>query len=121
KLIGEGKLARPARTLRFYWPPEIEGTMALLNSPPRTYKMALDTKKNYDGSVSLPQSSGGALTQAGPALAKRLNAVIHMDMEGGGPETKAVIYVTRGPMSLRSSVYDVALACVDWVIEASYQ
>src|SRR5438046_10657036 len=31
KLIGEGKLARPARTLRFIFPPEIEGTMALLN------------------------------------------------------------------------------------------
>jgi len=32
KLITEGKLARPARTIRFIWPPEIEGTMALLNS-----------------------------------------------------------------------------------------
>src|SRR5215471_13406885 len=26
KLIHEGKLARPARTIRFIWPPEIEGT-----------------------------------------------------------------------------------------------
>src|SRR6266436_3558108 len=31
KLINEGKLARPARTIRFIFPPEIEGTMALLN------------------------------------------------------------------------------------------
>ena len=31
KLIDEGKLARPARTLRFIWPPEIEGTLTLLN------------------------------------------------------------------------------------------
>ena len=31
KLIAEGKLARPARTIRFIWPPEIEGTLALLN------------------------------------------------------------------------------------------
>ena len=30
KLIAEGKLARPARTIRFIWPPEIEGTLALL-------------------------------------------------------------------------------------------
>src|SRR3989454_7206566 len=30
KLISEGKLARPARTIRFIWPPEIEGTMAFL-------------------------------------------------------------------------------------------
>ncbi len=32
KLIESGKLPRPARTLRFIWPPEIEGTHALLNS-----------------------------------------------------------------------------------------
>ncbi len=34
KLIGEGKLTRPARTIRFIWPPEIEGTLALLNGKP---------------------------------------------------------------------------------------
>lgn len=31
KLIDEGKLERPKRTLRFIWSPEIEGTLALLN------------------------------------------------------------------------------------------
>jgi aminopeptidase YwaD len=34
KLISEGKLARPARTIRFIWPPEIEGTLTLLNGKP---------------------------------------------------------------------------------------
>ena len=34
KLIAEGRLARPARTLRFIWPPEIEGTLAMLNGVP---------------------------------------------------------------------------------------
>src|SRR6185503_8226231 len=34
KVIAEGRLARPARTLRFIWPPEIEGTLVLLNSRP---------------------------------------------------------------------------------------
>src|SRR5258706_534593 len=34
KLIAEGKLARPARTMRFVWPPEIEGTIILLNAKP---------------------------------------------------------------------------------------
>jgi hypothetical protein len=121
KLIGEGKLARPARTIRFYWPPEIEGTMALLTSPPRTYKMALQTKPNFDGSVSLPQSGGGSLTQTGSALAKRVKAVLHMDMVGGGPETKAVFHVTRGPMSLPSFVHDVAWAFAEFVNEESYK
>jgi hypothetical protein len=34
KLIGEGKLSGPARTIRFIWPPEIEGTLTLLNGKP---------------------------------------------------------------------------------------
>ena len=76
KLIREGKLAWPARTIRFIWPPEIEGTLALLN--------------------------------ARPELAARIKAVVHMDMVGGGPETKAVFHVTRGPASLPSFVNDVA-------------
>jgi aminopeptidase YwaD len=89
KLIGEGKLARPARTIRFIFPPEIEGTMALLN--------------------------------AKPEFAKRIKAVIHMDMVGGGPETKAVFHVTRGPMSLLSFVHGVAWAFAEWVNEESYK
>lgn len=32
KLIREGRLARPARSLRFIWPPEIEGSTILLNA-----------------------------------------------------------------------------------------
>jgi hypothetical protein len=34
KLIVEGRVARPRRSLRFFWPPEIEGTIALLNARP---------------------------------------------------------------------------------------
>jgi hypothetical protein len=89
KLIGDGRLAPPARTLRFIWPPEVEGTVTLLN--------------------------------AKPELAKRIKAVVHMDMVGGGPETKAVFHVTRGPMSLPSFVHDVAWAFADWVNEESYR
>jgi len=89
KLIGEGKLARPARTIRFIWPPEIEGTLTLLN--------------------------------AKPEFARRIKAVVHMDMVGGGPETKAVFHVTRGPMSLPSFVHDVAWAFAEFVNEESYK
>jgi Zn-dependent M28 family amino/carboxypeptidase len=89
KLIAEGKLARPARTIRFIWPPEIEGTLALLNGKPE--------------------------------LAKRVKAAIHMDMVGGGPATKAVFHVTRGPMSLPSFVHDVAWAFAEFVNEESYK
>ena len=89
KLIAEGKLARPARTIRFIWPPEIEGTLALLNG--------------------------------NPEFARRIKAAIHMDMVGGGPATKAVFHVTRGPMSLPSFVHDVAWAFADWVNDQSYR
>ncbi len=34
RLIGGGKLPRPARTLRFIWGPEVEGTMAFLSEHP---------------------------------------------------------------------------------------
>ena len=89
KLIGAGRLARSARTIRFIWPPEVEGTETLLN--------------------------------ARPDYAKRIKAVVHMDMVGGGPETKAVFHVTRGPLSLPSFIHDVAWAFAGWLNEESYQ
>jgi aminopeptidase YwaD len=76
KLVAEKRIAPPRRTIRFVWPPEIEGTLALLNGR--------------------------------PAIAQRIKAAIHLDMVGGGPETKAIFHVTRGPASLPSFVYDVA-------------
>jgi aminopeptidase YwaD len=39
---------------------------------------------------------------------------------GGGPETKSVFHLTRGPMSLPSFVQDVAWAFAEWVNEESY-
>ncbi|MEO7658372.1 MAG: DUF4910 domain-containing protein [Pyrinomonadaceae bacterium] len=89
KLIKEGKIERPRRSIRFIWPPEIEGSLALLN--------------------------------ARPDIAKRVKAVIHMDMVGGGPETKSVFHVTRGPASLPSFVNDVAEAFGEFVNEQSYR
>ncbi|MEO8448400.1 MAG: M28 family peptidase [Gemmatimonadota bacterium] len=76
KLIADGRLPRPARTLRFIWPPEIEGTFALLTSRPE--------------------------------LARRFKAVVHMDMVGGGPVTKSIFRVHRGPASRPSFINDVA-------------
>ena len=87
KLITEGKLARPARTIRFIWPPEIEGTTTLLN--------------------------------ARPELAQHIKAAIHMDMVGGGPVTKAIFHVTRGPLSLPSFVHDIAEAFGDFANQQS--
>lgn len=76
KLVAEERLPKPRRTIRFVWPAEIEGTLALLNGRPE--------------------------------IAKNIRAAVHLDMVGGGPETKAIFHVTRGPASAPSFVYDVA-------------
>jgi len=127
KLIGEGKLARPARTIRFIWAPEIEGTLALLNGP----RGSFETWDIHESSgpierrkpAEAPRYPSGAPLggYSGPELAKRIKAVIHMDMVGGGPETKAMFHVTRGPMSLPSFVHDVAWAFAEFVNEESYK
>ncbi len=116
KLINEGKLARPARTIRFIFPPEIEGTMALLNGHLMLNKPS--EIQNSNGTMTIRTSD---YVVFGPELAKRIKAVVHMDMVGGGPETKAVFHVTRGPMSLPSFVPDVAWAFAEWVNEESYK
>jgi aminopeptidase YwaD len=89
KLMDSGALERPARTIRFIWPPEVEGTVTLLN--------------------------------AKPELARRIKAVVHMDMVGGGPDTKVVFHVTRGPLSLPSFVHDLAWAFASWVNQETYE
>jgi len=88
KLIAERAIARPARTIRFIWGPEVEGTVVLLN--------------------------------ARPDFARRIKAVVHMDMVGGGPQTQAVFHVTRGPASLPSFIHDVAWDFAQWVNAQSY-
>jgi len=43
RLIREGRLPRPERTLRFIWPAEIEGTIALLNARPEFARRTVAT------------------------------------------------------------------------------
>jgi len=109
------KLERPARTIRFVFPPEIEGTLALLNGKGQYATLSASTEP---GKTTIRVADSFL---NGPDLTKRIKAVIHMDMVGGGPETKAVFHVTRGPMSLPSFVHDVAWAFADWVNEESYK
>ena len=121
KLISEGKLARPARTIRFVFPPEIEGTMAMLTGKE---KVQLDVELDpVDGEGKVIPGAEKIHAQVSPyfEFPAKIKAVVHMDMVGGGPETKAVFHVTRGPMSLPSFVHDVAWAFAEWVNEESYK
>lgn len=87
KLIAEGRLTRPQRTLRFIWSPEIEGTSAILSQRPE--------------------------------YAKKIKAVIHMDMVGGGQITKSIFHVAGAPMSLPNFVADVGVTFGAYVNEQS--
>jgi aminopeptidase YwaD len=57
KLIGEGKLSRPARTIRFIWPPEIEGTTTLLNARP-------ELAHRIRAAIHMDMVGGGPVTKA---------------------------------------------------------
>lgn len=51
-----------------------------------------------------------ALLNYRPELAERIKFNIHMDMVGGGPETKAIFHVSKSPQSLPSFINDVGEA-----------
>src|SRR6185295_1360599 len=57
KLIADGKLPAPKRTLRFIWPPEIEGTFALLTSRP-------ELTRKFKAVVHMDMVGGGQITKA---------------------------------------------------------
>lgn len=57
RLINEKLIARPVRTLRFVFPPEIEGTLALLSGRP-------DLAKRFKAAIHLDMVGGGDETGA---------------------------------------------------------
>ncbi len=118
KLIDTKRLARPARTLRFIFPPEIEGTLAFLNGT----GLIENEKPDLAQRAPVPPMTQRPMQSfESKALASKIKAVVHLDMVGGGPETKAVFHVTRGPMSLPSFVHDVAWTFAEFVNEESYK
>jgi hypothetical protein len=56
-LIAQGKLARPRRTLHFFWPPEVEGSTILLNARP-------DLAKHIVADIHMDMVGGGPRTKA---------------------------------------------------------
>jgi aminopeptidase YwaD len=57
KLIRENKIATPARTIRFLWPMEVEGSIAYLNAHP-------DWAKNVKADIHLDMVGGSPETKA---------------------------------------------------------
>ncbi len=56
-----------------------------------------------------------ALLNYRPELAENIKFNIHMDMVGGGPETKVIFHVSRSPQSIVSFINDVAEIFGDFV------
>lgn len=54
-----------------------------------------------------------------PEYATKIKAVVHMDMVGGGPETKAIFHVSRSPKSSPSFINDIGEAFGHYLNEAS--
>jgi len=54
-----------------------------------------------------------------PKLAATIKHLIHMDMVGGGPETKAVFRLSRGPSSVADISGEIAFSIVDFVNQHS--
>ena len=57
KLIAEDRIPRPARTIRFVWPAEVEGTLALLNGKPELVPYILAV-------VHMDMVGGGEVTKS---------------------------------------------------------
>ncbi|MGH7730887.1 MAG: DUF4910 domain-containing protein [Candidatus Eiseniibacteriota bacterium] len=57
KLVREGRIPPPARTLRFVWPPEVEGSLALLNGRP-------ELPPRIEATIHMDMVGGNAETKA---------------------------------------------------------
>jgi len=60
-----------------------------------------------------------ALLNFKPGMVDKIKCNIHMDMVGGGPETKAIFHVSRSPQSLPGFINDVGEAFGEFVNQAS--
>lgn len=116
KLIREGKIARPRRTLRFIWSPEIEGTIALLNQRP-AYAAAIradvhmdmvggnpDTKAIFHVSRS-PKSLPNFVGDVGESFGRFLNEETDA-FASGEPYTHAFIAQEGGKEALQAVLGD---------------
>lgn len=97
KMIREGQLERPKRTIRFVWSPEIEGTTALLNYRPEMQKTTIanihmdmvggnqNTKAIFHVSRS-PKSLPNIINSIGEAFGAYVNETSYQYATGASPK-----------------------------------
>jgi len=117
RLIGNGALQRPSRTLRFIWGPEVEGTMAFLSAHPDIMRsMRADVHMDMVGGdlfknksvlhvTETPWSLPTFITDIGDAFAETIRDAAAVYTEDGSHEGAAVVENRDGAPGTRNAFF----------------
>jgi aminopeptidase YwaD len=117
RLIGNGTLKRPARTLRFIWGPEVEGTMAYLSRHPDIrHTMRADVHMDMVGGdlfknksvlhvTQTPWSLPTFITDIGATFAESIRDAATTYAEDGSGAEAAVIEERDGASGTRNAFF----------------
>ena len=115
RLIAQGKLPRPARTLRFIWGPEVEGTMAFLSRHPDIRRsIRADVFMDMVGGdpfkdksilhvTATPWSLPTFITDVGAAFAETIRVAATAYTEDGSHAEEAVLEDRGGAPGTRNA------------------
>jgi aminopeptidase YwaD len=117
RLIGSGALARPSRTLRFIWGPEVEGTMAFLSGHPDIMRsMRADVHMDMVGGdlfknksvlhvTETPWSLPTFITDIGDTFAETIRDAAAVYTEDGTHQDAAVVENRNGAPGTRNAFF----------------
>jgi aminopeptidase YwaD len=117
RLIGNGTLQRPARTLRFIWGPEVEGTMAYLSTHPDIrQRMRADVHMDMVGGdlfknksvlhvSETPWSLPTFITDIGAVFAETIRDAAAAYTEDGSEKDAAVVEDRDGAPGTRNAFF----------------
>jgi hypothetical protein len=117
QLIASGKLPRPARTLRFVWGPEVEGTMAFLATHPEIrQRLRADIHMDMVGGdpfknksvfhvTATPWSLPSFVTDAGSVLLDTIRAAASGYAAGDLPADQGIVETRAGGQGTRNELF----------------
>ena len=117
RLIGDGTLKRPSRTLRFIWGPEVEGTMAYLSRHPDIRRsMRADVHMDMVGGdlfknksvlhvTQTPWSLPTFITDIGASFAETIRDAATAYTEDGSHQDAAVVEDRNGAPGTRNAFF----------------
>jgi aminopeptidase YwaD len=117
RLIGNGALKRPSRTIRFIWGPEVEGTMAFLSSHPDIRRsLRADVHMDMVGGdlfknksvlhvTETPWSLPTFITDIGDVFAEAIRDAAAAYTDEGSREEAAVVEIRNGAPGTRNAFF----------------